>query len=153
MFDFKKDTTMKKIFITLAISAAFAITANADDRPVVFEQLPAPAQAFIKSNYPDDSVSFATVDDDIIRPDYTVVLVSGVKIMFENNGALEKIESRRGAIPEGIIPVQITDYVKRSFKDASIVEYEVGRRTYEVKLSNGLELKFNRNFIPIGIDD
>lgn len=144
---------MKKIFITLAISTAFVITAVADDRPVVFEQLPVSAQAFIKSNYPDDSVSFATVDDDIIRPDYTVVLVSGVKIMFENNGALEKIESRKGAIPEGIIPVQITDYVKRSFKDASITEYEVGRRTYEVKLSNGLELKFNRNFIPIGIDD
>jgi hypothetical protein len=29
----------------------------------------------------------------------------------------------------------------------------VGRRSYEVKLSNGLELRFNRNFALVGIDD
>lgn len=144
---------MKKIFTILTISLVFTSVAKADDRPVTFEQLPVAAQTFITSNYPDDPVSYATVDDDFFRPDYSVVLVSGVKVQFNNNGSLEKIESRRGNIPDGIIPVQITDYVKRSFKDASIVEYEVGRRTYEVKLSNGLELKFNRNFVPIGIDD
>ncbi len=143
---------MKKTLSILAISLAFVVTAKADDRPVTFEQLPVAAQKFINDNYSNDSVSYATVDDDLIRPDYTVVLVSGVKIQFQNNGALEKIEAKRG-VPEGLIPVQITDYVGRHYRDVSFVEYEVGRRHYEVKLSNGMELKFNRNFNLVGIDD
>lgn len=144
---------MKKIFTIIAISMAFAMTAAADDRPVAFERLPAAAQSFIKEYYPGDKISYAVVDDDLIRPDYTVVLVSGVKIQFENNGALEKVEARKGGVPEGIVPVQVREYVKNHYPEASIVEYEVGRRTYEVKLSNRLELKFNRNFNLIGIDD
>ena len=144
---------MKKIFSILAISMAFAMTVKADDRPVVFEQLPIAAQAFIKQYYPEDRISFATKDDDLILPEYTVVLVSGVKVVFENSGALEKVEAKKDGVPAGLVPVQISEYVKNHYPDALIQEYEVGRRSYEVKLSNRFELKFNKNFIPIGIDD
>lgn len=143
---------MKKIFAILALSMAVLTVAKAGDRPVTFNQLPAPAQTFINTNYPDDKISFATVDDDLIRPDYSVVLVSGVRIQFNNDGSLEKIESKAG-VPEGLIPVQIRDYVKLHYPDAFFYEYEIGRRSYEVKLSNRLELKFNRNFYLVEIDD
>ena len=43
--------------------------------------------------------------------------------------------------------------VKTYYPDARITEYEIERRHYDVKLSNRLELKFNRNFTLIGIDD
>lgn len=144
---------MKKIFALLAISVAFLSTAKADDRPVTFEQLPAAAQAFISENYPADKISYATIDDDLIRPDYTVVLVSGVKIEFDNSGALEKISSKPDGVPAEIIPVQIREYVRHHYPDAAYVEYEIGRKSYEVTLSNRLELKFNRNFALVGIDD
>lgn len=143
---------MKKIFAILALSMAVLTVAKAGDRPVTFNQLPAPAQTFINTNYPDDKISFATVDDDLIRPDYSVVLVSGVRIQFNNDGSLEKIESKAG-VPEGLIPVQIRDYVKLHYPDAVFYEYEIGRRSYEVKLSNRLDLKFNRNFYLVEIDD
>lgn len=143
---------MKKIFAILALSMAVLTVAKAGDRPVTFNQLPAPAQTFINTNYPDDKISFATVDDDLIRPDYSVVLVSGVRIQFNNDGSLEKIESKAG-VPEGLIPVQIRDYVKLHYPDAVFYEYEIGRRSYEVKLSNRLELKFNRSFYLVEIDD
>lgn len=143
---------MKKIFaITAVILAALQIS-KADDRPVTFAQLPATAQAFINTNYPSEKISYATVDDDLIRPDYNVMLANGVKLQFENSGALEKIEARSG-VPEGLIPVQIRDYVRVHYPDAVFVEYEIGRKTYEIKLSNRLELKFNRNFNLIEIDD
>ena len=80
------------------------------------------------------------------------MLANGVKIQFEHSGALEKIESRAG-IPVELIPFQIRDYVKMHYPDAIFVEYEIGKRSYEVKLSNRLELKFNRNFNVIEIDD
>lgn len=144
---------MKKIFALLAISVAFLSAAKADDKPVTFEQLPAAAQAFIAENYPAGNISYATIDDDLIRPDYTVVLVSGVKIEFDNSGALEKISSKQDGIPAGIIPVQIREYVRHHYPDAAYIEYEIGRKSYEVTLSNRLELKFNSNFALIGIDD
>lgn len=143
---------MKKIFaITAVILAALQIS-RADDRPVTFAQLPETAQAFINTNYPSEKISYATVDDDLIRPDYNVMLANGIKLQFENSGALEKIEARSG-VPEGLIPVQIRDYVRMHYPDAVFVEYEIGRKTYEIKLSNRLELKFNRNFNLIEIDD
>ena len=143
---------MKKIFTILAVSAVFAMTAKADGRPVTLEQLPAVAQAFISQYYPDDTVSYATRDDDFVMPEYTVVLVSGVRIQFENNGSLDKI-SAKGGVPSTLVPVQIKDYVDRHYHDVVIREYEVGRRTYEIQLSNGMELKFNNNFHIIEIDD
>ena len=143
---------MKKIFIVAAIVLASLQIVKADDRPVTFSQLPAPAQTFINTNYPDEKISYATKDDDFILPDYNVMLANGVKIQFEHSGALEKIESRIG-IHEDLVPFQIRDYVKMHYPDAIFVEYEIGKRSYEVKLSNRLELKFNKNFNIIEIDD
>ena len=132
---------------------AFTMMLKADDRPVTLSQLPVAAQTFIKTNFPADKLSYATKDDDIIRPDYNVVLVSGVRISFDNSGALEKIEVGNNAMPENLIPVQIREFVKADYPEARITEYEVERRHYDVKLSNRLELKFDRNFTLVGIDD
>lgn len=144
---------MKRMFITIAIVLASVTIAKADDKPVTFEQLPKAAQTFINTNFPKDKVSFATVDDDIIAPDYEVVLVSGVMMQFRNDGSLESIKSRTGNIPAGIIPQQIINGVKGYYPDAMILEYDIDRLSYEVKLSNRMEIKFDRNFNIIEIDD
>ena len=137
---------MKNIFATLFISLAFITLAKADDKPAPYDHLPAAAQTFIAENYSADQISYITVDDDIILPDYTVMLQSGVKIEFENNGSLSKISSSQNGIPAEIIPMQIRDYVRRNYPDAAYVSYEIGRNSYEVTLSNRLELKFNSRF-------
>ena len=144
---------MKRMFITIAIVLASVTIAKADDRPVTFEQLPKAAQTFINTNFPKDKVSFATVDDDIIAPDYEVALVSGVMMQFRNDGSLESIKSRTGNIPAGIIPQQIINGVKGYYPDAMILEYDIDRLSYEVKLSNRTEIKLDRNFNIIEIDD
>ena len=131
---------MKKILLMASALLAFTMMLKADDRPVTLSQLPVAAQTFIKTNFPADKLSYATKDDDIIRPDYNVVLVSGVRISFDNSGALEKIEVGNNAMPENLIPVQIREFVKADYPEARITEYEVERRHYDVKLSNRLEL-------------
>lgn len=127
--------------------------AKADDKPVTVDQLPQAARTFLNVNFPDDKISFATKDDDLIRPDYQVVLASGVMVKFNNAGDLEEIESRGKEIPDGIIPIQIVEMVKGHYPDVMITGYEVGRRTYEVKLSNRIELKLDKNFNVIEVDD
>ncbi len=143
---------MKRILTFIAIAIASISIVKADDKPATFAQLPAAAQSFITTNLPDEKISFVTVDDDFIRPDYTVMFVSGTKVQFSNSGALEKIESRDG-IPVELVPVQIRDYVKVHHPDAVITGYEVGRKSYEVELSDRFDLKFNRNFVLVEIDD
>ena len=139
------------MILALAV-AIFSIACAAEDKPVTFEQLPAAAKEFINVNYPGEKMSYAFVDDDVIRPDYTVRLANGVEITFGHDGSLEKIETV-GGVPDGVVPVQISDYVKSNYPDALILEYEVGRKEYEVKLSNRLELKFNSSFRLKGLDD
>lgn len=142
---------MKRLLLIIA-AVIVSLACTAEDRPVAFDQLPAAAKTFISTNYPGEEVSYAFVDDDLLRPDYTVKLSNGVEITFENDGALEKISARTG-VPEGVVPVQIVDYVSANYKSAVIIEYEVGRREYDVKLANGLELKFNSRFRLVEVDD
>lgn len=144
---------MKRFLILMACVLGTMSLAKADDRPVTVDQLPQAARTFLNVNFPDDKISFATKDDDLIRPDYQVVLASGVMVKFNNAGDLEEIESSGKEIPDGIIPIQIVEMVKGHYPDVMITGYEVGRRTYEVKLSNRIELKLDRNFNVIEIDD
>ena len=149
------ECVMKRIlffFGAFSIVALLACEKYGDDRPVDFGKLPVVAQNFVKTYYPDEKVLFVTKDDDIVLPDYSVRLENGVGIQFSNGGALEKIEAPAG-VPDGVVPVQIVEYVKGQYADVLILEYEIDRNTYEVKLSNRLELKFNSSFKLIGIDD
>ena len=144
---------MKRIVLLAVLSAAFTSAVYADDKPITYDRLPQTARDFISTYYSGEKLSFAAMDDDFIRPDYHAVLMNGVSLQFNHDGSLKKIEVRDGNIPEGIIPVQLEDAVGVRYPDASITEYEVGRKTYEVKLSNRLELKFTKDFIIIEIDD
>lgn len=142
---------MKRLFLIFA-AVVISWACTADNRPVNSDQLPSAAKLFIEANYPDEKISYAYADDDLVRPDYTVRLSNGVELQFEHDGSLEKISARAG-VPAGVVPVQIADYVKAYYPDAVIIEYEVGRKEYDVKLSNGLELKFNSKFRLKDIDD
>lgn len=143
---------MKRI---LAISAAlciFAAIAAADERPISVDRLPAAARAFLETIFPAEHVLYALKEDDLIYPDYSVILEDGVRLEFYNNGALKSIESRDG-VPADLIPIQIVEFARVRYPDAYFVEYEVGKRHFDVRLSNHLELKFNRNFNLMEVDD
>lgn len=144
---------MKKLILIIVSLAAFMSVVRAEDKPVTFNQLPESARSFIDSNYQSVKLVLATKDDDFIRPEFHVVLENGVALQFDNDGRLEKIASRSGDIPTAVIPKQITDIVKSHYPDAYIVEYEVDRKTYEVKLSNRIEITFDSSFRLVEIDD
>lgn len=142
---------MKNLIFTIVGLMSFIIMANADDRPVAYEKLPEPAKAYIASNFAGESVLLSTKDDELFLPDYYVVLANGVRLEFSNSGQLKQVASHDG-ISEDLIPVSIREYVSAHYPDAGYLEYEVGRRTYEVKLTNRMELKFNSNFHIMEVD-
>lgn len=143
---------MKRIILLAMSVVAFSVMASCREKPVSFEQLPVAAKTYINTNFSGDRVVLAKLDDDFIRPDYEVRLSSGVELKFSNSGALEKVASHNG-ISADLIPQSIRDFVSANYPSAGYKEYEIGKRTYEVKLTNGLELKFNSVFRLVEIDD
>ena len=144
---------MKRILIAIISLMAVVGISKADDRQIKFERLPAAAQKFVKTNFADNTVVFVTKDDDLIAPDYEVVLDNGTVLQFSSAGSLEKIEAFRTGVPQNLIPEKIKDYVSANYPETTYREYEQDRGKHEVKLSNGLELTFNSGFTLIEIDD
>ena len=144
---------MKRILVLFVSIFAFAALIKADDKPIPFDKLPDLAKTFVKTNFPSAKVLYSSIDDDIIAPDYEVILDNGFEIQFRNDGRMEKIDANSGVISESLIPEKIRDYIKSNYPNVTYKEYEVGARSYEVKISNGLELTFNSEFKVIEIDD
>ena len=143
---------MKNLFAVLVGFAAFAVTLSADDRPISFDKLPAPAKVYIQTNFPGEKTSFIVKDDAVVFAEYTVIMMNGTKLEFSHSGALSKISSSDG-IPAELIPESIREYVQTHYPGAGFLEFDIDRRTYEVKLTNRMELKFNDNFHLIAVDD
>ena len=144
---------MKRISAILIGLFTLIFVSKADDRPVKFEQLPKAAQKFVKANFSGVNVLAATKDDDLIAPEYEVILDNGVRLDFKNDGSLEKIKSSQAGVPAAIIPVKIREYITKHYPGVIYREYEVDKTGYDVKLSNGLELRFNTSFHLVDIDD
>ena len=142
---------MKKIMIFSAALFLSAAVINAENRNIDVYSLPDAIRNFIDSHFPDNKILSAWQDDELIYPDYDVELDNGISLEFYNDGTLEKIECKDG-ISREFIPVPILEFVKVRYPGAYFVEYKLDRKHYEVTLSNGLELKFNKHFNLMEID-
>lgn len=140
----------KKIFMMLAFMLTMSLSMMADnDRVITFEQLPAPAQTLLKQNFADKKVLIATADFD----DFKVMYQSGEKVEFDKKGNWKDLDCKTSAVPADLIPEQIKAHIKASFQDAVIIKIDRDRRGYEVKLSNGLEMEYNKKFQVVDIGD
>ena len=129
---------MKKILVTAALLFAGITASLADnDRPIALDKLPAAAQTFLKTHF-----------------EYEVTYTDRTEVEFRPNGEWSSVERRYAAVPASIVPAQISAYVaKSSFSNQYIKKVERDAYTWEIELSNGIEIKFDREFHVIDIDD
>lgn len=138
------------LFALLAFVLTVCMPAKADnDRVITFEQLPAQAQAMLKQHFADKVPLIVSVDWD----DYKVMYQSGERVEFDKKGNWKELDCRVSAVPTALIPEPIKVSVKTTFPGAVIIKLDRDRRGYDVKLNNGMELEFNKNFQVIDIDD
>lgn len=146
----------KKIVLmlfTLASLILLPVSMKADDKPIRFEQLPKVAQQFVKNHFSSE-VSYVTVDNDLIGKSYEVTLVDGTRIEFDRKGIWKDVDVEQGVVPSKIVPRSISNYVMKNFPGTTIKQIEKrDRGGYQVKLSNGLELKFNSKLQFVRMDD
>lgn len=145
---------MKKMISTLAVlMLALGVACANADRPIKAEELPAAAQTFIKTHFPNAKVSIAKIDEEFLGKDYEVMLTDGTKLEFNGSGEWRDVDCKYSVVPDAIIPEQIREYVKASYPDVAILKIDRDRKLYEVSLSNRLELKFDMQFNLVAIDD
>ena len=136
--------------IILLVAMLVSFNARADhDQVITYDQLPEVAQTFLKQYFADKVPLVVTVDWD----DYAIRYSSGEKVEFDKQGNWKDIECYNGKVPAAAVPEQISTYVTSTFPGKSIIKIERHRSVYEVKLNNGMEIEFNRNFQVIDIDD
>ena len=144
---------MKKIKFFLLMAMVMTMSLNVmadddDDRVITYDQLPQTAQAFLKANFATKVPLLVTADWD----DFTIRYESGEKIEFDRSGNWKDIECYNSKVPTAAVPEQISSYISQNYPGKSIIQLERHRSVYEVKLNNGMEVEFNRNFQFIGVD-
>lgn len=145
---------MKRIFTFLVLTLSLASAAMAGDRHISFGQLPDAAKSFINTNFSEETVALATKDFGFSGTSYDVRFVSGLKIEFNGKGEWTEMESGRSVLSEKFIPEQIKKYVSGRWSGAKYRKIDKKKAGgFEVKLTNGLEIEFDRNFNVVDIDD
>ena len=149
---------MKKyLFITLAAFFFGLSSASADgldrDRIITKEQLPASAIEFINKNFANNKISFVKEDRELFSKNYEVVFSDGIRLEFTRNGEWKEVDCRNYEVPANIVPTAIAKYVSDNYSGVRILQIDSDRYDYEVRLSNNLELTFDKSFNIIDIDD
>ena len=140
----------KSLLVLMAFVMAMFLPAKAEsDRVITFDQLPTTAQTLLKKHFADKVPLIVTVDWD----DYKVIYQSGEKVEFDKKGNWKEIDCKVSVVPKDLIPEQIKASVKTTFPAASIIKIDRDRRGYDIKLNNGMELEFDKNFKVVEIDD
>jgi hypothetical protein len=143
---------MKKV-IYLALFIGFALTNTSCNR----DKANMAINNFVATYFPTSEV-IANIKD---GSDYEVTLDDYTRIDF--NGSLfgkpewEEVDCKHAAaqtmVPSALIPDEIENYVNKLHDSLPIVKLSKKNRGWEIELSNGIEIEFDKRFNVIDFDD
>ena len=145
---------MKKIVLFFASLFLMNLLAFADnDKPIQLTEMPKEAQQFIQRHFANQPVALAKIDADFMDKTYEVVFTNGDQVEFDKKGKWTKVDCEHTQVPLAIVPVAIQQYVSKNYPDAKVVKIELtDRKGYEVDLSNGFEIEFDKKMRVVEID-
>lgn len=145
---------MKKSMLMAFVAAVVSLTACAgNEQLITFAQLPAAAQTIVQNNFDANNIAYVKMEREMFGKEYEVRLNDGTEIDFEGDGELKKVDCKLMAVPEALVPAPVLEYVKAMFPQAFITEWGKDDWGWKAELNNKLELKFNRKFETVGLDD
>ena len=122
-----------------------------DGYVVGIQQLPAGAQEVMTKYFADKTILTILKE----RNECEVIFNNGEKIEFNKKGEWTEVSCHTTQVPDILIPDPIKARIKADFANSKIVKIDRSRngKKYEVKLSNGLEVEFDKKFNIIKVDD
>lgn len=144
---------IRVLMIAICCMMSCNMAANAGNgKPISVNALPAKAQTLLNNHFNGQKVMLATIESGVVSRSYDVVLKNGTKLEFDKRGNLTEIDCKQGIMPDQLIPQAITNYLKENYEGQSVRKIEINRKEYEVELTNGLDLTFNKHFQLIDIE-
>ena len=144
---------IRVLMIAICCMMSCNMAANAGNgKPISVDALPAKAQTLLNNHFNGQKVMLATIESGVASRSYDVVLKNGTKLEFDKRGNLTEIDCKQGIVPDLLIPQAITNYLKENYEGQSVRKIEINRKEYEVELTNGLDLTFNKHFQLIDIE-
>ena len=144
---------MRILMIAICCMMSFNIVANAgNDKPINVKELHAKAQTLLSKHFKGQKVMLATIESGVVSRSYDVVLRNGTKLEFDKKGNLTEIDCKQGIVPSHLIPQPIKNYLKENYRGETVRKIEWNKKEYEVELTNGIDLTFNKHFQLIDID-
>ncbi|MEG2365466.1 MAG: PepSY-like domain-containing protein [Alistipes sp.] len=145
---------MKKLLaLCLCFTALTSVACSGDSRPITMDQLPAPARQFILAHFVEMPVAYVSEDPDLFDMNYNVAFTNGDKVEFRKNGTWSEVECTHSVVPMAVIPMPISEQLLKNYPAAVVKKIEQGKHGYELTLDNRLELKFDKEYRMVKIDD
>ncbi len=126
-----------------------------NDKIINYSQLPSAAQTLIEAHFTNVAVTLIKEETDFLKRSYTVFFENGVKAEFNKKGEWEELKSSaEGDIPQALVPAKIATFLNRKYPKVKILSIEIDddSREFEVKLTNGISLEFDRHQKLVDID-
>lgn len=147
-------TSLKMWMVALAGVLMIGTPLFADnDKPITVNNLPAVSRQVITKYFAGKKVALAKMESGLANKNYDVIFTNGDKLEFDRKGAWTEIDCERSTVPPALVPTAIKNYVGSNYEGSKIVKIERDSREYDVKLSNGIEITFNKKFQVTDIDD
>jgi Protein of unknown function (DUF2874). len=141
--------------LILILTTILTITGiiSCKDSIITADRLPDAARSFINEYFDENTISYIKKDRGLANISYEVVLQDGTEIEFDKSGNWDSIDCKRNAVPAGLVPDAISEYIQVNFPGQLIVKIDREAFGYEIELSSDLELKFDKNGKMLEIDD
>lgn len=148
---------MKRLLLMACVAVLATTAINAAEKLISFEQLPKQAQEFSNKyfapNNPLYRISYIMYDSELFDSSYMIVYANGDGLEFNGNGEWKDFDCRQCVVPAELIPATIQAYIAANMPGEQVKKLEKNRRDYELKMSNGLELKFDLSGNLVEVDD
>lgn len=145
---------MKKLLFLVVGLFILSLNVSAiEDKPIQVTEMPKAAQLFIKNYFVNQPVAMATVEQEFMGKSYDVVFTNGDKVEFDKKGKWTNVDCRHSEVPQTVVPATIRQYISKNYPEVKVLQIELtDRKGYDVNLSNGVEVEFDRRFNVVEID-
>lgn len=132
-----------RMAVMTSIACLLMTTGCKDDREIPYHKLPAKAQNFIETFFPDQSDIYAERERNDGHKEFEVRLSGGIEIEFDHNGEWKSVDCSFSTVPEGIVPQKIADDIAVRYPGVGIYKAERKPGGYQISTGNGLELFYS----------
>lgn len=113
---------------------------------------PAEIITYVETHFSELAILQVTEDKDGFKKTYEIILEGAFKLEFNRKMEIIKIDGS-SRLPDSVLPAKILDYVNQNYPENYVTDWEIEGKNQEVKLDNGLELKFTMSGEFLRIDN